>query len=105
MARSFIHSLIHFISIVPLQSTTTRKRSRHSTDTVPKFHAEAPQATASKGLVQGPYVGARAGFEPATFRTKGAESTNALPRPRSIETRSKLSLPSRLMPGSCFIPD
>jgi len=30
--------------------------SRHSTDAVPEFHAEAPQATVSEGLAQGPYV-------------------------------------------------
>ena len=36
---------------------------------VSEFHSEAPQATASEGLVQGPYVAARAGFEPATLRT------------------------------------
>ena len=40
------------------KSTTTQKRSRHSTDTVPEFHTEAPQATASEGLAQGPYVAA-----------------------------------------------
>ena len=44
-------------------------------DTVPEFHAKAPQATASEGLVQRPYAAARAGFEP----TKGNESTNEPP--------------------------
>src|SRR6218665_1654661 len=40
--------LIQAISIAPLQvRSTTQKPSRHSTDTVPEFHAEAPQATAS----------------------------------------------------------
>jgi len=29
------------------ESTTTKRRSRHSTDTVPEFHAEAPQAIVS----------------------------------------------------------
>jgi len=48
---------------------------------VSKFHAEAPQATASEGLAHGPYVAARAGFEPATLHTKGVESTNGSPRP------------------------
>ena len=33
----------------------------YSTDTVSEIHAEAPQATASKGLAQGPYVVARVG--------------------------------------------
>jgi len=37
---------------------------------VPEFHAEAPQANASEGLAQGPYVAAGAGFEPATLQTK-----------------------------------
>ena len=49
--------------------------------TVPKFHAEVPQATVSEGLVEGPYVVARAGVEPMTFRTKGVDSTKAPPRP------------------------
>jgi len=39
-----------------------------NTDTVPEFHAEAPQATVSEGLVQGPYMAARAGVEPTTLR-------------------------------------
>ena len=43
-----------------------------------EFHAEAPKATASDGLAQGPYVAATEGFEPTTFRTKGDESTNDL---------------------------
>ena len=61
------HSLIQ----VPLQvfrSTTTQRDSRHRTYTVSEFHAEAQQATASEGLAQGPYVAARAGFEPMTLR-------------------------------------
>src|SRR6218665_1199526 len=51
-------------------SSTTQRRSRHSTDTVSEFHTEAPQATASEGLVQGSYAAARAGFELTTFQTK-----------------------------------
>jgi len=50
-------------------------------DIVSEFHAESPQATASEGLAQGPHVAARAGFLPATLRTKGVESTNEPPRP------------------------
>src|SRR6218665_139446 len=43
------YSFIQAISIVPLsKSTTTQKRSRHSMDIVPEFHAKAPQATASE---------------------------------------------------------
>ena len=63
------------------KSTTTQKRSRHSTNTpVSEFHAEAPQATVSEGLAQGPYVAARAGFDPMTLRTKGVDTTNGPPR-------------------------
>ena len=36
-----------------------------------EFYAEAPQATTSEGLAQGPYVEASAGFEPAILRMKG----------------------------------
>src|SRR6218665_622198 len=75
----FIHSFIQNISIAPLKSTTTQRRSRHSMDTVPEFHAEAPQATVSEELVQGPYMVARAGVEPMAIRTKGVNSTNAPP--------------------------
>ena len=42
------------------------------------------QATAGKGLAQGPYVrlrGARAGVEPTTLRLKVIISTKAPPRP------------------------
>src|SRR6218665_2270791 len=34
-----------------------------------------PQATAGEGLAHGLYVAARVGFEPATLRTKGTQST------------------------------
>jgi len=47
---------------------------------VSEFQADAPQATASEG----PYVAAKAVFEPATLRKKYAESTNAPPRPANI---------------------
>jgi len=39
------------------------------------------QTTASEGLAQGPYVTDRAGYEPATLRTKGVECTSEPPRP------------------------
>jgi len=48
---------------------------------MPEFHAEAPQATVSEGLAQGPYVAARAGVEPTTLRLKASDSINAPPRP------------------------
>ena len=46
-----------------------------------EFHAKVPQATASEGLAKGPYMVARAAFEPTILLTKGAESTNEPPRP------------------------
>src|SRR6218665_3520329 len=71
-----IRSFTPDISIAPLQVHYYSEAPRRSADIVLESHAEAPQATASEGLVQGPYVEARAGFEPVTFRTKGIESTN-----------------------------
>ena len=41
------------------------------------LHAEELQATVSEGLAQGPYVAARAGFEPTTLQSKAMNSTNA----------------------------
>src|SRR6218665_2323000 len=75
------HSFTHSIFIAPVKSIT-QKHSRHSTDSVPEFHAEVLRATASEGLVKGPCVEARPGFEPVTFRMKSIESTNAPPHPK-----------------------
>ena len=41
----------------------------------------------SEGLAQGPYMAARAGFEPTTLRSKGVVSTNA-PRYNSNQNRT-----------------
>ena len=57
-----------------MSTSSPHRRSQHSMGIVLEFHAEAPQATASEGLAQGPYVAARAGLEPTTLRTKGDES-------------------------------
>ena len=46
-----------------------------------EFHAEAPRATASEGLTQGPTEAARAEFELTALRTKGDEITNEPPCP------------------------
>ena len=51
---------------------------------MPEFHAEAPQATVSEGLAQGPYMAARAGVKPMTLRTKGVDSTNAPHTPHDL---------------------
>jgi len=48
------------------------------------FHAEAPQATASEGLAQSPYVAAM------TLRMIGVESTNEPPRPDKIIIEKRL---------------
>ena len=79
---NFLHHFIHSwyfystsSSLLLLRSAPNRARILYR---VSEFHAEAPQATASKGLAQGPYVAARTGFEPTTLRTKGDESTNDL---------------------------
>ena len=79
-----IHSFIHSGYFYSASSTTTQRHSAapdYSTDTVSKFHNEAPQAISSEGLAQGPYVAARVGFEPVTLRTKGIESANEPPCP------------------------
>src|SRR6218665_2286091 len=75
---SFIHSG-HFYSA---SSSPLLLRGAHdySTDTVSGFHAEAPQATVSKGLAQGSYVAARAGVEPTTLRLRVIDLINAPPR-------------------------
>ena len=46
-----------------------------------------PQATASEGLAQGPYVAVRVGFGPATLRTKGVESASEPPCPNVFYTK------------------
>ena len=50
------------------------------------------QATAGKGLTQGPYVAARAGVEPTTLRLKVIVSTKAPPRPTNALINLTLSL-------------
>ena len=75
-AISFIHS-----DYIYSASSSLQRRSRHGMDTVPEFHAKAPQATVSEGLAKGPYVAARAGVKPMTRWTKGVDSTKAPPRP------------------------
>src|SRR6218665_2079313 len=73
----FIHSnYLYSTSSSPL---LLRGAPDYSTDTVSEFHAKVPQATGREGLGKGPYVAARAGFEPKTLQTKGTESTNEPP--------------------------
>jgi len=79
LVHSFFHSGYFFSA-----SSNPKRRSRHNSDTVSEFHAEAPQTTASEDLAQGPSVAARVWFEPATLRTKGDESSNEPPRPAPV---------------------
>ena len=70
------------ISTALLTAGAVQNRSRPLQLTLCRsLHAEALQATVSEGLEQGPYMVARAGFEPTILRSKGVESTNAPPRP------------------------
>ena len=70
-------------------------RGAPDSDTVSESRAEAPQTTVSEGLAQGHYVAARSGFEPATLRTNGAESTNEPPCPTNY-VMYKLIVPNNL---------
>ena len=72
-----IHSFIQVISIAPLQV-------RYYSEALPTQHGycagvsrRSDTGNCEKGLVQGPYVAARAGFEPTTLQSKGIDSTNA----------------------------
>ena len=82
----FIHSFIHsgyFYSASQFLYYSEALPTQHAYCVGVSHRSATPQATASEGLAQGLYVAARAGFEPATLRTKGVESTNAPPRPMS----------------------
>src|SRR6218665_2853356 len=81
-SHSFIYSFRLFLYCV-FKSTTTHWRSRHNTDSVLEFHTEAPQATVSEGLAQGPYMAARLGVEAMTLRTKDVDSINAPTAPHT----------------------
>ena len=74
-----------FISIALLTAWASQKRTWSQQLTLCRsLQAEALQAIASEGLVQGPYVAGRAGFEPANVRSKGIVSTNVPLSPTSI---------------------
>src|SRR6218665_1330601 len=78
---SFIHSG-HFY-IAPSKSSTTQRRSRLQHGYCIGVLRRSAQATAGKGLAQGPYmyVAASAGVEPTTLRLKAIVSTKAPSRP------------------------
>src|SRR6218665_990144 len=56
------------------------------------YQAEAQQATVIEGLAQGPYMGAKEGFEHATFQTQGTEPTTEPPRSTKISMIRKVGL-------------
>ena len=77
--HSFIHSG-HFYS-APSSPLLLRGAPDYCTDTVSEFHAEAHRQLQVKDLPKGPYMAARAGVEPTTFRLRVNASTNAPPCP------------------------
>ena len=73
-----IHSFILAISIAPLQVLYYSQLQHGYCIGVSRRSA---QATAGKGLAQGPYMAARSGVEPTTLRLKAIDSTKAPPCP------------------------
>src|SRR6218665_3494595 len=81
-----IHSFInsgHFYS-APSSPLLLKRRSRLQHGYCIGVSHRSAQATAGKGLAQGPYMAARAGGEPTTLRLKVIDSTKAPPCPTSI---------------------
>src|SRR6218665_3967239 len=67
----------------PFKSTNTQRRSRHSTDTVSEFHAEAPQANESEGVAKIPTWRLERDSNPRSF---GRKATN-LPMRHHVSRR------------------
>src|SRR6218665_33453 len=63
-------------------SSTTQRCSRLQHGYCIGVSRRSAQATVGKGLGQGPYMAARAGVEPTTFRLKVIDSTKAPPCPK-----------------------
>src|SRR6218665_279524 len=72
-------------------SSTTQRRSRLQHGYCIGVSPGSAQATAGKGLAQGPYVTARAGVEPTTLRLKVVDSTKAPSHPTSVGKSQILS--------------
>src|SRR6218665_3016702 len=81
--HSFIHSFIRPFLYRPFKFFTTQRRSRLQHGYCIGVSRRSAQATAGKGLAQGPYVMARVGVEPTTLRLKVIDSTKAPSRPTS----------------------
>src|SRR6218665_736538 len=90
--NSFMHSFIHSGHFYSASSSPLlgllRGAPDYSTDTVSWVSRRSAQATASKGLAQGPYVVARAGVEPTTLRLRVVDLTNAPSRPTNFKLSS-----------------
>ena len=91
-----LHSFIPAISIAPL-------RVLYYSEALPTQHGycigvsrRSAQATAGKGLAQGPYVAARAGVEPTTFRLKVIVSSKAPPRGDPTKGLAPATVPSSM---------
>src|SRR6218665_578408 len=80
MMMMIIHSFQPFLKR-PFKSSTTQRRSRLQHGYCIGVSRRNAQATAGKGLAQGPYVTAKAGVEPTTLRLRVIASTNAPSRP------------------------
>src|SRR6218665_3329739 len=79
--HSFIHSG-HFYS-APSSPLTTQRCSRPQNGYCIGISRQSAQATAGKGLAQGPYTATRAGVKPTALRLKAIDSTKAPPCPMS----------------------
>src|SRR6218665_2200104 len=79
-SASFIHSFRPFLWR-PFKPSTTQRRSRLQHGYCIGVSRRSAQATAGKGLAQGPYMAARAGVEPTTLWLRVIASTNAPPCP------------------------
>src|SRR6218665_667192 len=94
MLTGFVHLFFHsFCPFLyrPFKSSTTQGRSRLQHGYCIGVSRRSAQATAGKGLAQGPYVAARAGVEPTTLRLKVIVSTKAPPRPTKATLYHKSS--------------
>src|SRR6218665_1227548 len=73
----FIHSFIPAISIAPLRGLYYSEGLPTTARILYRSFTRSSQATAGKGLAQGPYVAARAGVDLTTHRLKVIVSTKA----------------------------
>src|SRR6218665_1296496 len=94
---------IHFYSASHSLSLSEAPRPQQLT-LCRSLHAKALQAIAGKGLAQGPYMAARAGFEPTTLRSNRVVSTNAPPCPTNTIVSVYHFVRSPLYPLPSLLP-